>query len=193
MPNRRACVQRYPHVSIHATTAKGEIPRAGQVLITEANVAVDGADLSGTTALMHAISTKPYTDTEYAQMLLNAGANINKQNRFGCVAAHDIVMVRPGTDADTKNKAVAMLKWFVEHGGDVKIADPHGLTPMSIAIKLRPLVPDLAAVLTPSGEGGAPSGSSTPSGSTPASSKVGRNDKCPCGSSKKYKTCCGKV
>jgi hypothetical protein len=52
-------------------------------LIDEAHVPVDGGDLSGTHALSHAISTKPALDFEYAQLLYDAGGEINNRNRYG--------------------------------------------------------------------------------------------------------------
>ncbi|KAM5544814.1 hypothetical protein V8D89_001712 [Ganoderma adspersum] len=42
------------------------------ILVSEAQVPVDGTDLSGCTTLHHAISTKPTFDPEYAQMLFDA-------------------------------------------------------------------------------------------------------------------------
>ncbi|KAK5173029.1 uncharacterized protein LTR77_003151 [Saxophila tyrrhenica] len=107
----------------------------------------NGADMSGTTALMHAVSTKPYSEPAYAQLLLDGGGEINTGNRFGCMAAHDIVMVRPGSGME--GKAVETLRWFVEHGGDARIADADGdgVTPVSMAGKARRFAPRLAEVL----------------------------------------------
>ena len=61
-------------------------------LATTAKVPVDGTDLSGTTALMHSISTKPYLDTDFAKLMLENGADVNHRNRFGCNVAHDLPM-----------------------------------------------------------------------------------------------------
>lgn len=55
----------------------------GEWLVKTTEVPVDGTDMSGTTALMHSISTKPYFDTSFAQLLLDAGADINHRNLFG--------------------------------------------------------------------------------------------------------------
>ncbi|MCJ1245462.1 hypothetical protein MMC30_002666 [Trapelia coarctata] len=86
-------------------------------LIKSAMVPVDSADLSGTTAMMHAISTKPYLDTTIAQILFDAGSQINHRNRYGATAAHEIVIVRQ-LDSETKRRAVEALQWFIAHGGD---------------------------------------------------------------------------
>ena len=77
---------------------------------------VNAVDLSGTTALMHAISTKPYLDLEIAQMLLDAGADINPRNRYGETAADEIVKVR-SLDSGTVDKAKQAMRWFAAHGG----------------------------------------------------------------------------
>jgi hypothetical protein len=72
-------------------------------------IPVDSTDLSGNTTLMYSISMKPYLDTEIADILINAGGDINRRNRYGCVAAHNIVMVLDYTPAG-KKKAVDALK-----------------------------------------------------------------------------------
>ncbi|KAH6706594.1 hypothetical protein BKA61DRAFT_141083 [Leptodontidium sp. MPI-SDFR-AT-0119] len=71
-------------------------------LALEAKVPVDSRDLSGTTTFMHSISTKPYLETEVADILLEAGAEINHRNRYGCVATHDIVMIMDFTPVGKK-------------------------------------------------------------------------------------------
>ena len=60
-----------------------------------AKVHVDGTDLSDTSALMHSVGTKSYFDPEFVQLMFDAGALINRRNRFGCIAAQDIVMIHP--------------------------------------------------------------------------------------------------
>lgn len=52
-----------------------------QWLVVEAKIPVDGIDIAGTTALMYAISTKPYLEIGFAEILLAGGADINKINR----------------------------------------------------------------------------------------------------------------
>ncbi|RDI79478.1 Ribosome biogenesis protein [Venturia inaequalis] len=114
-------------------------------LAEEAKVPVDTPDLSGTTTLMWAISTKPYYEPEVADILLKAGGNINRRNRYGCVAAHDAAMVRDYTPAG-KKKTCDALRYYVEHGGDMDIACGDGTTPREIAKKI-PRHPGLQALL----------------------------------------------
>ncbi|KZT19794.1 hypothetical protein NEOLEDRAFT_1123652 [Neolentinus lepideus HHB14362 ss-1] len=94
-------------------------------LTKDANVPVDGLDVSGTTALAHCISTKPAFEPELAQILYDAGANINHRNRYGDVPANEICMVW-----DPKNlpRAVLALRWFLSHGGNIDILENDGQT-----------------------------------------------------------------
>ena len=153
-------------------------------LIADLKVPVDGTDLSGTSALMHSISTKPYLDLELAQMMLDAGANINLRNRYGCTLAHEAVMVRP----ETRSNAIIALKWFVEHGGNVDIKDGDGVSPKFIASRLKGAYPDVWATISQNTATGGSNGATAGS----AKVKIGRNDPCSCGSKKKFKVCCGK-
>jgi len=147
----------------------------------EALIPVDATDLSGTTTLMYSISTKPYFDPEVADILLDAGGNINHRNRYGCVAAHDIVMATDYSPSG-KKKTVDALKYFIEKGGNINTSDGDGLTAKFIGTRVLPLVPELGPLL---GAGG-----TTPAA---AGKKTGRNDPCHCGSKKKFKVCHGKV
>lgn len=157
--------------------------RMVRYLADEAKVPVDGTDLAGTSALMYSISTKPYLDFEFADIMLNQGAEINRRNRYGCTAAHDIVMLRP-TSAEAEERAVSALKWFVERGGNPDIKEGDGISPRFLANRLAKITPRLAQVLSTPNES---------SGPVAAAKKVGRNDPCVCKSGKKYKVCCGKV
>lgn len=91
---------------------------------------------------MWSISTKPYIEPEVADILLKAGGNINRRNRYGCVAAHDAVMARDYS-ADGQKKTCDAVKYFVEHGGDLDVECGDGCTPRSIAKKVQFLVPEL--------------------------------------------------
>ena len=89
-----------------------------------------------------------------------------------------------------KKKTLDALKYFVEHGGDVNIADGDGLTAKYVGLKVARLIPEMAPLLG-GGDGNAASDNQL---STPRlTKKVGRNDPCICGSKKKYKVCCGKA
>ncbi|EPQ53933.1 hypothetical protein GLOTRDRAFT_130332 [Gloeophyllum trabeum ATCC 11539] len=94
-------------------------------LVYEAKVPVDGTDLTGTTTLAHCISTKPAFDPEFAQLLYDAGADINHQNRYGDVAANEICTV---WDRRNVPRAAEALTWFLSHGGNVDIKENEGLT-----------------------------------------------------------------
>lgn len=105
------------------------------------NVPVNGKDLSGTTALSHSFSTKRSFDLEYAQILYDAGGDINNRNRYGAVVAHEIVLVYDPSDRTVVAKATKSLEWFLTHGGSVDIADGDGITPRSICDKLQRPIP----------------------------------------------------
>ena len=96
--------------------------------INEAKVPVDGKDLSGSTALHHAISTKPSFDPEYAQMLYDAGGIVTLRNRYGGTPAHEIVMTWDPTDRENVRRAADALKWYLDHGGNLDIKDSDGAT-----------------------------------------------------------------
>lgn len=91
-------------------------------------VAVDGTDLSGTTALSHSFSTKPAFDLEYAALLYNAGGDVNHRNRYGNTVAQEIVQVYNPSDKTLVASAKKALSWFLAHGGNVDIADGDGCT-----------------------------------------------------------------
>lgn len=111
-------------------------------LAVTAKVPVDSTDLSGTTTLMWAISTKPYWEPEIANLMLEAGAKINHRNRYGCTAAHDIVMLRDNSAAGKKKVSTA-LKYFVDNDGDLDIKDGDGLSGRYLLGRVATLVPEL--------------------------------------------------
>ena len=147
-------------------------------LADEAKVPVDGTDLAGSSALMYAISTKPYLDFEFADIMIGHEADINRRNRYGCTAAHDIVMLQ---SPEHEERSVSALRWFIAHRGNPDIKDGDGMSPRYMATRLTRLAPELARCLTRT---------NTPTGNI--SKKVGRNDPCLCNSGKKFKVCCGK-
>ena len=138
---------------------------------------------------MHSISTKPHFDPEYAQILLEAGANINRRDRFGAVVGHDITTVHLLYEHDAHDKAGRALEWFLEHGGDVDIKDGEEITTREIITKLEGTDKTLKRVFEAFEE-------RKIGGKTLASSALprptARNGPCPCGSRRKYKKCCGK-
>ncbi|KAF9448488.1 hypothetical protein P691DRAFT_39536 [Macrolepiota fuliginosa MF-IS2] len=104
---------------------------------------VDGKDLSGTTALSHSFSTKPGFDFEYSQLLYDAGGDVNDRNRYGGIVAHEILQVFPFSESDAKRMAVASLKWFLAHGGNIDIADSDGMVPRYMCEKFQSVMPEL--------------------------------------------------
>jgi hypothetical protein len=167
---------------------RGRYLETTRYLALEAKVPVDTTDLSGTTAFMYSISTKPYWDSEFADIMVEAGAAINHRNRYGGVAGHDIVMARDFSPAG-KKKTLDALKYFVEKGGDVNIADGDGVSVKRIGTSVQKMIPGIGALLN----GGTGAGSSEGTGVSGGSKKIGRNEPCHCGSKKKFKACCGKV
>ncbi|KAK0470363.1 uncharacterized protein EV420DRAFT_109561 [Desarmillaria tabescens] len=116
-------------------------------LIKTARVPVDGTDLSGTRALSHCFSTKPGFDLEYAQILYDAGGDVNSRNRYGSSVAQEIVQVYKPGDRDAVTRAHAALEWFLRHGGNIDLADEDGFTVrMTIDQTLRK-IPTLKGIL----------------------------------------------
>ncbi|KAI4154659.1 MAG: hypothetical protein LQ340_001530 [Diploschistes diacapsis] len=156
-------------------------------LVHEARLGTDGIDLSGTSALMHAISMKPYLDTDFAQLMLDGGADVNRRNRYGCTTASEIAMVWPGQDEEPAARA---MRWFVEHGGDVDIRDGDGISAKRTVMKQAGRLLELAAA---AGLGESPSNAKPAPSTTWEGRKVARNEQCPCESGKKFKACHGKA
>lgn len=100
-------------------------------LSTAAAVPVDGADLSGSTALFHAISTHPAFEPDLAQIMYDAGADVNRRNRYGATAAHEICMIADSSREGVR-KMEGALRWFVTHGGNVDVKDSDRCTPRSV-------------------------------------------------------------
>ncbi|KAF8496651.1 hypothetical protein JB92DRAFT_2834542 [Gautieria morchelliformis] len=93
-------------------------------------VPVDGKDLSGTTALSHSLSTRPAFDPEFAQMLIDAGGDINARNRYGATCAHEFSMVW-SPDPTAIARASQALQCFLSNGGDPNIAENDGITALT--------------------------------------------------------------
>ena len=145
-------------------------------------------DISGTTALMHALSTKPYMDEEFAQIMLDAGANINRRDRFGAVVGLDIATIHLIYDDEAHDMAGRALLWFLEHGGDVDIKDGEDVSTRDVVAKLEGTSRTLSKVLEEFEQrkvkGKIPNSDAIPR-------PTARNGPCPCGSSRKFKKCCG--
>ncbi|KAJ7680078.1 hypothetical protein B0H17DRAFT_1161217 [Mycena rosella] len=106
-------------------------------LIQTARVPIDGADVSGSQALSIAISTKPLVDFEYAQLLYDAGGDVNNRNRYGATTAHEIILIWDPEDKSAIARATGALEWFLAHGGNVNVADSDGLRLIAAADRER--------------------------------------------------------
>lgn len=145
--------------------------------------------MSGTTALMHSISTKPYFDPEFAQIMLDAGGDINRRDRFGGVAAHDITTVQLLYEPDAHEKAGHALQWFLEHGGILDVEDGDGTSVRRIIANLEDTDRTLKGVVDKFEQQRA---DDTFPGNSTNPRPTARNSPCPCGSGRKFKKCCGK-
>lgn len=105
------------------------------------------------------------------------------------MAGHEIVMVN-NADAEGIKRISTALKYFLEKGGNINIADGDGMTVKRIGDAAAVLVPALKPFLTVSNKDMAVG----PTLSVPVELKktLDRNDLCACNSMKKYKACCGK-
>ncbi|KAH0834204.1 ankyrin repeat-containing domain protein [Lanmaoa asiatica] len=83
----------------------------------------DIPDISGHTALHHAC-TPPIGRPEIAKLLLEKGANVNAQNRYG-----EVPIFFPFQGGD-----VALVDLLMEHGADLDIPDGNGDSPRKMCI-----------------------------------------------------------
>ena len=95
-------------------------------LANEAQVPVNGRDVSGTTAMHHAISTKPSFDPEFAQILYDAGGDVMIRNRYGETAVFEAVKVMDPDDAEQVERASGAIEFYLTHGGNMDIKDNDG-------------------------------------------------------------------
>ncbi|KIY51079.1 hypothetical protein FISHEDRAFT_57191 [Fistulina hepatica ATCC 64428] len=100
--------------------------------IDTVHLPVDEADLSGSSALMHSISTKPAFEPEFAQLLFDGGANVNMRNRYGATLVAEVLMIWEFKAEGTVQRAADALQWFLCHGGDLDIADGDGMAPRTM-------------------------------------------------------------
>ena len=147
-----------------------------------------GTDLSGYSALRYCISTKPYFDPEFAQLMLDAGGDINRRDRYGSAAAHDITTVQLFKDQNAHDLAGQALQWYLEHGGNLDVEDGEGMSVRQIIAKLENTSRTLKDVVDTFEQ-------QRKDGKFPDSAfqkPTARNGPCPCGSGRKFKKCCGK-
>ncbi|KAI0648666.1 hypothetical protein C8Q79DRAFT_1007249 [Trametes meyenii] len=120
-------------------TARAQHHAIAQWLINDVKMPIDGVDLSGSTALHHAISTKPAFEPEYAKILYDAGADVNHRNRYGGTPAHEAVMTWDIRNREVVRRAADALAWFLAHGGNIDTRDTDGNTVRAMIDKTRAL------------------------------------------------------
>lgn len=90
---------------------------------------VDVPDIVGFTALAHAVMNQ-FPQVDLARVLLEAGANVNYQNRYGEVALF-------GAFQHNNTTAIDLL---CEFGADLDIKEADGISPMSFYLQCGPQV-----------------------------------------------------
>ena len=150
--------------AFHMLPAKKQnLLRIVKYLANELKVPVDGKDVLGSTALFWAISTKPYVQPEFAQILFDAGGSVNTKNRFNATPASEIAQADIHGDT-TKN--VQMMKWYIEHGGDIENKDTDGMNVKMLVEMMSKKVPQMAEVIK-NGRGERKDGACTTCGRMP--------------------------
>ncbi|KZT06061.1 uncharacterized protein LAESUDRAFT_700931 [Laetiporus sulphureus 93-53] len=114
--------------TLHHPDARLHLLDIARWLVSEVNLPVEAEDICGSTALYHALSTKPAFDPEFAQILYDAGGDVNHRNRYGATAAHDITLIWEPRNAELVQRAADALAWYLERGGNIDIKDNDGLT-----------------------------------------------------------------
>ncbi|THH18135.1 hypothetical protein EUX98_g9008 [Antrodiella citrinella] len=84
--------------------------------------------LKGSTAIHHAISTKPAFDTEFAEILYEAGGDVCLTNRFGETGVFEAVKIRAPQVTEQVRKTSAAIQWYLGHDGNLDIKDNDGIS-----------------------------------------------------------------
>ncbi|KIJ64236.1 hypothetical protein HYDPIDRAFT_90918 [Hydnomerulius pinastri MD-312] len=101
--------------------------------LLRSNASLDVPDVIGHTALHHAC-TSPHPHFEAAKVLLENGANVNAQNRYG-----ELPVILPMTGGDVK-----LTTLLLERGADLDIPDANGDTPSKLAVLFGPQISAVA-------------------------------------------------
>lgn len=129
---------------IHLPSNKEQLLALARYLAKDFKVPVDGADVTGASALYWSMSCKPYAEPEFAQILFDAGGSVNQKNRFGGNTAGEIAQA--DLTGDT-SRNVAMLKWFIEHGGDIDAKDNDGMNVRMLVDMMQKRIPKMMEVV----------------------------------------------
>ena len=95
-------------------------------LIQDAEVPVDGKDLSGAETIHHALACTPTLELEFAQLLYDAGGDVNQRDRNGYTAMHEVTQIYDGRSAIAVSRHKAALQWYLAHGGNIDIRENEG-------------------------------------------------------------------
>ena len=123
--------------TILVTGRRQQILEVARWMATEVKIPVDGRDLSGSTAMHHAISTKPSFDPEFAQILYDAGADVNARNRYGETAVFDAGKIFNPKDFGSTKKASSAIEWFLKHGGNLDLKENDGWSARATLLRSR--------------------------------------------------------
>jgi hypothetical protein len=125
---------------IHTPGNKDQLLALARYLTEDIKVPVDGTDVTGASALYWSISCKPHAEPQFAQILFSAGGSVNQKNRFGGTAAGEIAQA--DLTGDT-SRNVAMLAWFIDHGGDIDAKDNDGMNVRMLVDMMQKRVPGM--------------------------------------------------
>ncbi|KAH7911469.1 hypothetical protein BJ138DRAFT_1172532 [Hygrophoropsis aurantiaca] len=89
----------------------------------------DIPNIIGMSALQHAC-TAPYTKLDLARALLDAGANVNHQNRYGDPPIYSAFM----------GKDVPMVDLLMEYKADLDVRDSNGVSPRRVFVSFGPQI-----------------------------------------------------
>jgi len=109
------------------TTRRAQHLAIARWLISTVRLPVDSMDVCGSSALFHALEV-PTFDPEFAQVLYDAGGDVNHRNRFGMTAAHEIALLSDAQDEKIAQRAADALAWYLSHSGNIDIRDNDGQT-----------------------------------------------------------------
>ncbi|WP_371253877.1 ankyrin repeat domain-containing protein [Orientia tsutsugamushi] len=114
---------------LYHSVADGDIKNVENLLAQDnasniINALYDGSEFEHGSALHKAISRR---DINMATLLLNNGANVNIQNKYGKTPLHSAILF---------NSHIDMLRLLLNNGADVNLPDMHDTSPLHYIIKV---------------------------------------------------------
>lgn len=67
--------------------------------------------------------------------MFDGGAEINRRNRYGCTAMHDLIKVHQG-DTGGRKQACDVMRWGFGRGGNVHMEDGDGESARLLVVRL---------------------------------------------------------